>query len=75
MRVYLTDHIKERMAERGISKKQIMECLQNHQVTRPGEKGKILYDYTDEDGYKTTVSAAVKGEHWIAASVWRNKTR
>ena len=32
---------------------------------------KRVYDYTDEQGYKTSVSATIENGRWIIASVWR----
>jgi hypothetical protein len=73
MRIHLTDHAKQRMQERNISRQQIKECLENYQVSRPGEGNKKVYDYTDERGYKTSVSAVIKGGDWVVASAWRVK--
>ena len=73
MHIRLTRHARQRMRERGISREEIIECLENYQVSRPGEEGKRVYDYTDERGYKTSVSATIKNGRWIIASVWKVK--
>ncbi|OGO23672.1 MAG: hypothetical protein A2Z28_05865 [Chloroflexi bacterium RBG_16_51_9] len=61
------------MRERNISKQQIEKCLEDFQVSRPGEENTRIYDYTDETGYKTSVSATLKGNDWVVVSVWRGK--
>lgn len=71
MHIRLTHHARQRMRERGISREEVIECLENYQVSRPGEEGKRVYDYTDEQGYKMSVSATIKNGRWIIASVWR----
>ena len=73
MRINLTNHAIQRMSERGISKKQVAECLGNFGVSRPGEGKKRVYDYIDEQGYKTSVSATVENGEWVVVSVWRVK--
>ena len=71
MDIHLTRHARQRMRERGISREEIIECLGNYQVSRPGEESKRVYDCTNEWGYKTSVSATIKNGRWIIASVWR----
>jgi len=73
MRIHYTRHLKTRMAERNISKEQVEYCLQNYQVSRPGHERKTVYDYTDSNGYKTSVSAIKEKGIWVVASVWRSK--
>ena len=74
MQIHLTHHARQRMRERGINRGEVIWCLENYQISRPGEEGKRIYDYTDEQGYKTSVSATIKSGRWIIASVWRVKT-
>lgn len=71
MDIHLTRHARQRMRERGISKEEVIECLENFQISRPGERGKRVYDFTDGRGCKTSVSATIKNGGWIVASVWR----
>ena len=73
MRIRLTKHVQRRMIERGISREQIQECFDNYQVSRPGEGNKTVYDYTNEEGYKTSVSAVIEGGEWVVVSAWRVK--
>ncbi len=61
------------MRERGISEEQVIECLENYGVSRPGEGRKRIYDYIDRLGYKISVSAMIENDEWIVASVWRIK--
>jgi len=61
------------MRERGINRQQIKECLENYEVSRPGEGNKRVYDYTGEEGHKISVSAVIEGGDWVVASVWKVK--
>lgn len=70
MDIHLTRHVRQRMRERGISREEVIECLENYQVSCPGEEGKRVYDYTGQD-YKVSVSATIENGRWIVASVWR----
>ena len=71
MRIYLTNHAKLRMKERGIDNQLVEKCLEYNQVSRPGEGNKTIYDYTDNTGYKTSVSAVEENGIWVVVSVWR----
>ncbi|NLE09308.1 MAG: DUF4258 domain-containing protein [Dehalococcoidales bacterium] len=70
MHIVLTRHAQQRMSERSIHIQNVKDCLQYYQVSRPGDGGKTIYDYT-ENGYKTSVAALQKGEVRIVVSVWR----
>jgi len=71
MRIHLIHHARQRMSERGITRTQVEDCLRYYQVSRPGDKGKIVYDYADEQGYKTSVTATIDNDKWVVVSVWR----
>jgi len=71
MRIYITHHARQRMRERGITRTQVEDCLQHYQISRPGDKGKVVYDYTDEQGYRTSVTATNENDRWVVVSVWR----
>jgi len=71
MRIYITHHARQRMRERGITRTQVEDCLYHYQISRPGDKGKVVYDYTDEQGYRTSVTATNENDRWVVVSVWR----
>lgn len=37
-----TDHARDQMADRGITEREVEFCLNNTEITRPGERGYLI---------------------------------
>jgi len=69
--LHFTDHAKDRMREREISKKEVQGCLENYQVSYPNDDDDIMnYVYTYPDGRRIRVVVNEKRpDHKIVISV------
>ena len=70
--LHFTDHIKDRMREREISKKEVQDCLENYQVSYPNDDDddEMNYVYTYPDGRRIRVVINEKRpDHKIVISV------
>ena len=63
--IYYTNHAKKRMRERGISREQVENCLENYQIIHPDPKGKIKYIYSYPDGSKVKVVVKEKSANHL----------
>ena len=54
--LYFTNHAKDRMKERGISKQEVEDCLENYQVNYPNDDNDVMnYVYTSPTGRRIRV--------------------
>lgn len=55
--LYYADHAKDRMRERGIPKQEVVDCLEQYQVSYPSESDDdcMNYVYTSPTGRKIRV--------------------
>lgn len=65
-----TNHARDRMKERGISKQEVEVCLENYQVSYLGDKDNMNYVYTSPTGRRIRVVVNEKrAGHRIVISV------
>jgi len=53
--LHFTNHAKDRMKERGISREQVDECLNNYQTSYPNANDNMVYIYNLPDGTRVKV--------------------
>ena len=69
--LYFTNHAKDRMKERWISKQEVEDCLENYQVNYPNDDSDVMnYVYTSPTGRRIRVVISEKRVgHRIVISV------
>ena len=77
--IKFTEHVEFRLEERGITKKQIIECLENPDVTLPTKANRQITIKKFETLFLKTVFVKENSDiivittHWISKVKLRNK--